>query len=149
MPTKLKVLHGERRTERLNPREPKPRSNLPKMPQGMSSAAAQHWRRIIRDYGPTGVLTAVDGDALRAYCEAVARYSHAAQALEESGPLVRGARRGDLIKNPLHQIVRDNADLLRQFARELGLTPSARTGLQVGEDHADDPLEQWEKGTGS
>jgi phage terminase small subunit len=57
---------------------------------------------------------------------------------------VRGARSGELVKNPLHQIVRDNAILQRAFARELGLTPSARTGLAVGMDSdPDDPLAAW------
>ena len=36
------------------------------------------------------------------------------------------------MKNPLHQIVRDDAELMRSLARELGLTPSARTGLTGG-----------------
>lgn len=146
-PTKLKILRGERRPSRINRNEPKPRADLPRFPAGLGKAAASVWRRIIRDYGHTGVLTAVDADALRAYCEAVARYEHAASLLEESGPLVRGARQGELVKNPLHQIVRDNADLLRQFARELGLTPSARTGLRAeGAPAAGDPLGAWEKG---
>ena len=38
---------------------------------------------------------------------------------------------GSLVKNPLHQVVRDDADQIRQFARELGLSPSARAGLWV------------------
>jgi P27 family predicted phage terminase small subunit len=78
------------------------------------------------------------------HCEAAVRYVQAARTLEASGPLVRGARSGELVKNPLHQIVRDNAILLRAFARELGLTPSARTGLTIGnEADPDDPLEAW------
>jgi P27 family predicted phage terminase small subunit len=150
MPTKLKILHGERRKTRLNRDEPQPRPNRPKRPADLSPTAAHIWRRIMRDFGGTGVLTAVDADALRAYCEAVARYQYAAKMLEESGPLVRGQRSGELVKNPLHQIVRDNADLLRQFARELGLTPSARTGLHIGADAGPvDPVAEWERGTGS
>ena len=45
--------------------------------------------------------------------------------------IIRGARTGELIKNPLHQIVRDNAALVLSLARELGLTPSARSGLRA------------------
>jgi len=143
LPTKLKVLHGETRPARLNRSEPKPRGQ-PRMPPDMSDEAKRVWRRVIRDFGATGVLTAVDADALRTYCEAVVRYVQAARTLEASGPLVRGARSGELVKNPLHQIVRDNAVLQRAFARELGLTPSARTGLTVGmEVDPDDPLEAW------
>lgn len=143
LPTSLKILHGERRAARLNRNEPKP-GGQPRLPADMSDEAKRVWRRVIRDFGATGVLTAVDADALRTYCEAVVRYVQAARTLEASGPLVRGARSGELVKNPLHQIVRDNAILLRAFARELGLTPSARTGLTVGiGDAADDSLAAW------
>jgi len=143
LPTKLKILHGETRTARLNRNEPKP-AGRPRMPPDMSDEAKRVWRRVIRDFGATGVITAADADALRTYCEAVVRYVQAARTLEASGPLVRGARSGELVKNPLHQIVRDNAILLRAFARELGLTPSARTGLTIGnEADPNDPLEAW------
>jgi P27 family predicted phage terminase small subunit len=86
---------------------------------------------VSSELGPTGVLTRLDRDVLRAYAEAVARYEAAAVMLAGSGPLIRGARHGELIKNPLHQIVRDNAMLLLAFARELGATPSARSGLRA------------------
>lgn len=145
-PTKLKLLRGESRPARINRKEPQPRANRPKMPRGLGQRAAQVWREVMRDFAHTGVLTAVDAPTLRAYCEAVARYEQAAQLLEESGPVVRGARRGDLVRNPLHQVMRDNADLMRQMARELGLTPSARTGLQVGDKGDADPFEAWQAG---
>ena len=40
----------------------------------------------------------------------------------DEGVVVVGGQKGELVKNPLHQVVRDNAVLLRSFARELGLT---------------------------
>jgi P27 family predicted phage terminase small subunit len=142
-PTRLKILRGTERKSRRNLREPRPLAR-PKMPMDMSDDAKRVWRRVMRAYGPTGVITGADGDAFRVYCEAVARYVQAARTLEASGPLVRGARSGELVKNPLHQIVRDNAILLRAFARELGLTPSARTGLTEAIGAVDDdPLEAW------
>jgi len=143
MPTELKLLHGERRSSRLNRNAPKVK-NTPVMPAGMSDAAQAIWNRVMRDYSASGILTSVDTDALRVYCESVVRYEHAAAMLEKSGPLVRGARRGDLIKNPLHQIVRDDADLIRAFAREFGFTPSARSALTaVQEPEQDDATAAW------
>jgi len=146
LPTELKLLHGERRPSRLNRNAPKAK-NVPVMPEGMSAPAQAIWDRITRDYGHTGVLTSVDAAALRVFCEAVVRYEHAAAMLEQSGPLVRGARRGDLVKNPLHQVVRDDADLIRAFARELGFTPSARSALTaVNEPDEGDALDRWMAG---
>jgi P27 family predicted phage terminase small subunit len=146
LPTRLKVLRGETRPSRLNHREPQPRAGLPRMPPDMTDRAKQVWRRIVRDYGATGVLTTVDADVLRIYCESVARYEQAGALFDASGPVIRatgtGARRGELVKNPLAQIVRDQADLVRSMARELGLTPSARSGLHALEDLGEaDPLD--------
>jgi P27 family predicted phage terminase small subunit len=138
-PTKVKRLRGETRPSRLNLHEPIPSPDLPKMPTDMDDAAKVVWRRVLRDMRHTGVIRAADADVLRAYCESVARYEHAARLLVQSGPLVRG-QRGELVKNPLHQVVRDNADELRQFARELGLSPSARAGLRIEPQRALDSL---------
>ena len=143
-PTKLKLLRGETRPSRIDLQTPEPRDRRPVMPPDMDVPAQGVWRRVMREFGPTGVITAADHDALRCYCEAVARYEHAARLLATSGPLVRGARSGELVKNPLHQVVRDDADLVRAYARELGLTPSARNGLAGRAEVVDDPLRAWE-----
>ena len=148
LPTRLKLLHGEVRKSRINRAEPKPREKAPARPRGMGREAAAVWSRVMREQAP-GVILAADTDALTLYCEAVARYQAASKALQKDGRMVVPGR-GGMVKNPLHQIVRDTADQVRQFARELGLTPSARTGLHLGDAKpAEDPLEQWEKGTGS
>jgi len=93
--------------------------------------AAAAWDRLTAELGPTGVLTALDRDVLRVSADAVARYEIAAVMLAGSGPLIRGARHGELVMNPLHHIVRDNAMLMLAFARELGAKPSARSGLRA------------------
>ena len=138
-PTKLKLLRGETRPSRLNRSEPTPRSTRPRMPLDMSPAAIAVWRRVLREMGATGVITSADGDVLRTYCESVARYGYAAKLLETSGPLVRG-QKGELVKNPLHQVVRDNAVLVRSLARELGLTPAARANLHGNPEPERDPF---------
>ncbi len=135
MPTKIKLLLGETRPSRLNHLEPLPSRDVPKMPVGMSTLSRRVWHRLLRDYGQSGVLTSVDADSLRIYCECVVRYEHAATMLEKAGPLTRG-QKGELVKNPLHQVVRDDADLIRAFAREFGFTPSARAGLRIEREHA-------------
>ena len=139
LPTPLKVLHGERRSSRLNHDAPRP-SGPPVMPRGMSPRAQGIWRRQLKSL-PPGIITAVDGAALRCYCEAVSRYEEAARLLEAEGPLAEGQR--GTIKSPLHQIVRDNAMLVRSFAKDLGFLPSAREGLHVGSDKERDPLTAW------
>jgi P27 family predicted phage terminase small subunit len=143
-PTALKLLKGETRRQRLNRDAPKPVQRLPLKPGNMDERANEVWDRQMEAMAATGVLTPVDGDALRAYCEAVARYEQAAVLLAGSGPLVKGARTGELVKNPLHQIARDNAVLIRLFARELGFVPAGREGIHPGGvTESNDPFDLW------
>lgn len=133
-PTKLKLLKGETRPSRVNYREPKPAANLPTKPADLTPGADAAWQLVAGELGPTGVLTAVDAAVLRVFAEAVDRYVGAATALAASGPIIRGARTGEPVRNPLHSIVRDNAALLISVARELGATPSARSGIRAPGD---------------
>ena len=128
-PTALKILRGETRPSRINGDEPRPVGELVPIPEDISPEAQAVWRRVLREFGHTGVIRGADGDVMRIYCETVARYEKTSRLLDQSGPLVRGARSGELVKNPLHQIVRDNATLVRSLAGELGLSPAARVGL--------------------
>jgi len=128
-PTGVKLRQGETRPSRVNRMEPLPQHGAPQMPRGMDGEAQKVWRRVLREMRGSDVIVGADTDVLRCYCEAVARYVQAAELLASSSPLMK--RDGDLVKNPLHQIVRNNADLVRLYARELGLSPSARAGLRV------------------
>lgn len=130
-PTPLKLLRGETRPSRVNYRAPQPLRSLPLKPADLAPAAALAWERVVTELGPTGVLTGADRDVLRLYVEALVRYEQAAALYAGSGPLIRGARGGELVKNPLAPIVRDGATLVLALARELGLTPSARSGLRA------------------
>jgi P27 family predicted phage terminase small subunit len=128
-PTKLKLVRGETRPSRINYLEPIPARSDLNPPEDLTEEARQIWHSTVAAVGHTGVLTAADTQTLRLYAEATARYRTAETMLAKTGPLIKG-RNGELVKNPLHQIVRDNATLMRSLARELGLTPASRTGLR-------------------
>jgi P27 family predicted phage terminase small subunit len=131
LPTAVKRLRGETRPSRLNPDEPPPPADVPTMPADLDPAAAAVWERVLIDQAP-GVILAAHTDTFRMYCEAVARYEQSAALLRASGPLLPDRHHGGaLVKNPLHQIVRDNATLVRQLAGDLGLTPSAMSSIHV------------------
>ena len=139
-PTALKVLHGTQKASRVNHREPLPTPGAVVRPENMSPAAAALWDRIQEGYGHTGILTPIDSEILRAYCDACARYEVAAEGLDRSSTVLK-TNRGDLVKNPLHQIARDNAMLMLRLGRELGFTPSARAALQTPDEG--DELDAW------
>jgi P27 family predicted phage terminase small subunit len=107
------------------------------MPADMDDRAKAIWRRIVRD-SAEGVIRSIDADVLRIHCESVARYEQAARVYAQSGPLLN--TRAGIVKNPVHQVVRDWGETTMRTARELGLTPSARAGLQVDSDHGFDAV---------
>ena len=133
-PVAQKLAKGETRTSRLNHGEPLPRSRPPVMPKGLSPAVRAVWRHVLQEM-PEGVIVHADRDALRCYCEAVVRYNQYAQDLADTGALVRGARNGDIIASPLNRLMREERNAVKEWARELGLTPSARANLSLDPQH--------------
>ena len=137
-PTRIKLLRGETRPSRVNYTEPLPPSGMPRMPADMSDEAKRVWRRVARD-SARGVVRAINADTLRCYCEAVASYCAAARMYAATGPLIK--TRNGPVKNPLHQIVREEREAVRLYAREFGFTPSAQAGLHVEPERAIDQVE--------
>jgi P27 family predicted phage terminase small subunit len=115
----------------VNHQEPKPPAGGLERPAELSPAAAAIWDRVVSGLAPIGILTPVDIDAVVAYCETVAFRGELVRLLAGSGPLIRGARAGELVKNPLVAMIRDTTRQMIVLGRELGLSPSARVGLRA------------------
>ena len=133
-PTALKVLNGsaEHHPERRNRDEPTPQG-VPVMPADLSDAEQEVWRHVTGAM-PSGVITAADRDVLRLYCEHLALEGELRGLVRRMGLLVRSsshAHRDELTKNPLLSALRAEATLVRALAADLGLTPSARSGLHA------------------
>ncbi len=133
-PTKLKLLRGETRPSRVNYAEPEPLRHLPERPTDLITGADAVWGRVITELGHSGTITGADRDLLRVYSEVVVRYEQASVMLAGSGPVIVGARKGEIVRNPLTSIVRDLGMQLVVLARELGLSPSARSGIRAPSD---------------
>jgi P27 family predicted phage terminase small subunit len=86
------------------------------------------WTYTVVELRAMGIDAPSDRDALVAYCEAVDKHRKASALLRRS-PLLIAGQKGNLVRNPLLMIQRDAAHLIRQFAQEFGLTPSARTRI--------------------
>lgn len=143
VPGALRLLNGAERSK-VNQSAPAPRPNRPVMPRDMTVGAQRVWRHVMKEYGATGVIRAAHRDLLRAYCEASARMVEWGIELDAAGPLI--TTRGGLVKNPLHQMVRDATRQMIAAAIQLGLTPSAAENIHVGSDVAgsEDAASAWE-----
>jgi P27 family predicted phage terminase small subunit len=147
-PVELTLLRGNPGKRPVNRNRPKPRG-APVKPRDLSDDASKEWDAVVRDYAHTGVLTGVDVGVLRIYCEAMARY-RVAEKLAATGPLIKGARAGELVRNPAHMIARDNAELALRAARELGFTPASRSALGgPGGAAEEDAFSAWESRRGN
>lgn len=138
-PLALKLLNGsaEHHPERVPKNPAQPVDQPPAMPPDLAPEAQAVWRETLATQAP-GVILAAHGPTLRVYCETVVAYVHARHLLLDTGVLVKG--RTGLAKSPLHQVVRDNADLLRLFGKELGLTPSSIGALSAAAAPKADPM---------
>lgn len=134
LPTKLKILRG-------NPgRRPLPQNELepstlgePRPPRGMSDVARAEYRRLIRQYRGSGLITQFDRASLAMLCELYARWLHAEQMLRETDGLVIETKQGNKIQNPWLGIANRAQSEYRRWCSEFGLTPVARARIAMPE----------------
>ena len=132
-PTALEMLQGNPGRRSVNSREPKPKAPGTKIqpPAHLGPAAVKEWRRVRRVLEPVGLLTAADVDLLAMYCQAYQRWVSAEEQVKQFGEVVK-TKAGNLIQNPYLSVANRAMDQMLIYARELGMTPSARSRLQVG-----------------
>jgi len=130
-PVNLKIIEGNPGKRAINRNEPKPRPIRPSCPRWLLSEAKAEWRRIAPELERMGLLTIVDRAALAAYCQAWARMVDAEAKIEQYGSILK-AKRSDYVQvSPYETLRRQNANLVRAFCTEFGLTPSSRGRMTV------------------
>ncbi|MEV6159406.1 phage terminase small subunit P27 family [Nonomuraea sp. NPDC052129] len=90
--------------------------------------ARREWRRVVPVLKHTAGLAEVDATLLSDYCVCVARIDQCERDLSTRGLQVEGERGWQ--KNGATTIVSQYRAQLKVYIRELGLSPSARTGLR-------------------
>ena len=135
-PTKLKLLQGTQRSDRVNRQEPNSKLEIPSCPRHIQGESRREWKRITKELGAVGLVTRVDRAAIGAYCEAYGRWSEAVSKLHEKGLLVK-APSGYPILNPYLSIINSALDQMRKFLTEFGMTPRSRTRISVARKNED------------
>lgn len=130
-PTRLKVLQGNPGKRPLNQREPKPRAKSPSPPKYLDAYAKTEWRRITKHLDPVGLLSELDRAVLASYCQAVSEQRHAIRKMAADGRYATNAR-GELVRAPWVLTFEKATDAIRKHAIEFGLTPAARSRIEVG-----------------
>ncbi|KKM17277.1 hypothetical protein LCGC14_1677380 [marine sediment metagenome] len=131
-PTTLRVLEGNPSKRPINKDEPKPVPKAPGRPDWLLPEAKHEWSRVVPELERLGLLTVVDRAALATYCQAWARYVEAEEKLSQYGGVLK-AKQSDYVQvSPYSTISRQNAQIVRAFCGEFGLTPSSRGRMSVG-----------------
>jgi P27 family predicted phage terminase small subunit len=109
-------------------------------PYELNDEKQEIWDRTVRDLETMGVASPADANQVAAYVEAVHLHRRASIALADQGLLVQGDK--VRVMNKLIQIQRESAATMLRFAQEFGLTPSARTRVEVGSYGSKQPSAQ-------
>lgn len=132
-PTQLRILDGGH-PERINHDEPVPRPNLPELPAEVDDPRLREvWDKTVAELDGMGLATAADEDSLLCFCLAVVGLRRTAALLkrQDYNPVIPGLHGGP-VSNPLKRDYRHDAAVIRAFAQEFGLTPSARSRITTG-----------------
>lgn len=136
-PTALRLLEGARERD-VNRNEPIARSGRIEPPAGMSDDVRVIFDYVVDELEHMKIASPADRDSIACYAEAVDKHRKASAVLAKSPVLIKGIH-GGMVRNPALAVQRDAAQMIRQFAQEFGLTPSARARID-SERLADDDL---------
>ena len=139
-PTKVKKLHGTDRPDRVNENEPKPKEveNIPEPPWYLDYYAKKEWERAAKNLIDIGLLTEADLTVFQEYCEVHGHCVRLHQKIrEEDYEFVTES--GYRQKRPIVSILQDFQKEKRKLANQLGLSPSARTKIEVDSGKDDGP----------
>jgi P27 family predicted phage terminase small subunit len=133
-PDAIKKLEGNPGHRPLNMAEPRFPA-LISCPNWLTGEGKSEWRRVIGVLSKVpGLLTSVDRSVLASYCQSYARWRQAEHHLEEEGSTVTiTGQHGYCAEQPSPwvSISKTYHDAMMRSAREMGFTPSARSGVRV------------------
>jgi len=143
LPSAIHELKGsyEKNPKRKNKKEPKPPEGMPTAPRYLDRIAKNEWRYITRLLDEMGVLSLADKSALTLYCQTFSEWRKAVDMCNEYGAwaIQRDSKGNVETKRHVWDGARErNADACRRWLTEFGLTPSARTKLEVEPNTADE-----------
>ena len=132
-PRKLPAKVHEKRGTKKRCRHAEPKvpgaATIPPPPAELSEIAGRVWNDVGTKLVKAGLLTELDELALRLLCESVEMYFEACR--ECVGQLTIESDKGNVLQNPAVAIRNRAWAQIVKLCQEFGLTPSARTGLNV------------------
>ena len=131
-PTNLRVLEGNPGRRPLPKNEPKPTAvtRTPPAPRDLGEVGKREWRRLAKELVALGLLTTVDLTAFRLYVDAFEVYVDARANIKQYGSIIPSPK-GFLMTSPYVHLANKSMAQMVKLMQEFGMTPSARTGVEV------------------
>ena len=147
-PTALKLVTGNPGKRAINKNEPKPKRVIPSPPAHLSDTGRVAWGRLTVMLDRMGVLTEADAFALERLCDCYCEVLKFRFQLNVEGETYTTTTNlGDtLIKgHPAQAMLADADRRFKGYLIEFGLTPAARSKVQIKNDDDDkkDPLAEF------
>jgi P27 family predicted phage terminase small subunit len=143
-PTQLKIVAGKPGHRALPQNEAKPARKIPKPPAIIQGIAKNEWRRISRLLYDAGLLTAIDGSALTAYCQSYATWVEAQEEIRKTGTVIRSTK-GQPMVSPFLKVANVAWAQWTRMLIEFGMSPSSRSRVTVADSGKADPFEEFLK----
>jgi P27 family predicted phage terminase small subunit len=125
--------------------EPTPRKGTPTAPPHLTVRARARWQHLTTELDAMKILTTADGGIIALAADAWSDYLDAREAVQKAGGATyksKTAFGATLIKtHPAALAMREAWRRVRLAEIELGLTPAARSRVQIQPPEPDDPLE--------
>ena len=138
-PLKLHKSQGTYREYRHGGNNPDPKTGRPDAPEWLDEEERDEWDRATADLEAMGLLHRCDRALLVAWVEAWGEFVGAVKSLRTT-PRVSVAQSGAEYQNPMVGIKNQASKRMQTIATQFGLSPVARTRIQVAENKEMDPL---------
>ena len=148
-PTALKLVTGNPGKRAVNKKEPKPEAKAPACPSHLDAKGKATWKKLCALLGGMGVLTEADGLALERLVDCYSDILECRKLIERDGRTYTTLDQNSntLIKNnPAVNQLRAADSQFKSYLVEFGLTPAARTKVNVDlpdGDEKKDPLASY------
>lgn len=132
-PTHMKLLEGNPGKRALPAKEPKPPRKIPTCPRHLDKPARAEWRRITKLLDSLGMISELDRATLAVYCQTwsdLMQLEEYLKTIPVSKRVFRTAA-GYYQQIPQVGMVNKLRSELRAYITEFGLSPAARTRIQV------------------
>jgi len=148
-PTALKLVTGNPGKRAVNKKEPRPKTKAPACPSHLDAKGKVTWKKLCTLLAGMGVLTEADGLALERLVDCYSDIIECRKLIERDGRTYTTLDQNSntLIKNnPAVNQLRAADSQFKSYLVEFGLTPAARTKVNVDlpdGDEKKDPLASY------